>query len=55
MAIAYLALCALHELDADAETRPFRQVRLELHHRLDPQAAPPKPDDAGRPSLRLVR
>lgn len=54
MAIAYLALCALHDLDASAETEPFREARLELHRLLDPQLAEGKGEE-GRPPLYLVR
>ncbi|HEV2790826.1 MAG TPA: hypothetical protein VGV69_05965 [Solirubrobacterales bacterium] len=55
MAIAYFALCALHDLDADAETVSFRQTRLELHRRLDPQSAEPPKGDEEPPPLYLVR
>lgn len=55
MAIAYLALCALHDLDASAETGPFREVRLELHRRLDPQLAEQRRGDEEPPPLYLVR
>ena len=54
MAIAYLALCALHDLDAEAEVEPFREARLELHRQLDPQVSE-KNGEEGRPPLYLVR
>lgn len=55
MAIAYFALCALHDLDADAETGPFRETRLELHRQLDPQLAGSPRGDEGRPPLYVLR
>jgi hypothetical protein len=55
MAVAYLALCALHELDEGAEADSFRRTRLELHRRLDPQKAEPPKGDEGPPPLYLVR
>lgn len=53
MAIAYLALCALHDMDASAETEPFRDARLELHRLLEPPLAERRGE--GRPPLYLVR
>ncbi|HST69073.1 MAG TPA: hypothetical protein VLI94_05385 [Solirubrobacterales bacterium] len=55
MAIAYFALCALHDLDASGETGPFREARLELHRLLDPQLADAPKDDGGRPPLYVVK
>jgi hypothetical protein len=55
MAIAYLALCALHDLDSSEETGSFRDARLELHRRLDPQMEEQGRRDEGRPRLYLVR
>jgi hypothetical protein len=54
MAIAYLALCALHDMDAGAETEPFRDARLELHRLLEPPLAQRRGEE-GRPPLYLVR
>jgi len=55
MAIAYLALCALHDLDSSDETESFREARLELHRLLDPQSGEQERRDQGRPPLYLVR
>jgi hypothetical protein len=57
MAIAYLALCALQELDEESEAGHFRRTRLDLHQHLEGRSPdPPDPrTDGGRPLLRVVQ
>ena len=54
-ATAYLALCALRDLDPEGESSHFRQTRLDLHQLLAGRT-PASPDGGsdGRPLLRVV-
>lgn len=55
LATAYLALCALRDLDPVAEPSHFRQTRLDLHQLLEGMTPdPPGTRADGRPLLRVV-
>jgi hypothetical protein len=53
LAIAYIALSLLCDLDPTAEPVDFKQTRIHLAHLLDDAPGPPQSGPAG-PHLRLL-